>query len=107
MQAIGDVFADVQVRKERVLLKHRVDAAAVGRKPIEARAVHPDFAGSRLFETGDEAEQGVLPEPLSPRSVRNSPETISIERVLRTSRAPNLLLTARTSSSVSPGAAED
>src|ERR1700693_1219622 len=43
--------------EERVILEDGVDAAAIGRKCVEAHATHPDFAGSGLFETGDEAEQ--------------------------------------------------
>ena len=60
MQPVGDVFTDVQMREQGVLLKDGVDAAAVGRKSVEARAVHPDFADRWLFEAGNEAEQSSL-----------------------------------------------
>ncbi len=39
------------------MLEDGVDAALVGRKRVEARAAHPDFAGGGLFEASDEAEK--------------------------------------------------
>ena len=39
------------------MLEDSVDAAFVGRKSIEAGAMHPDFAGGGLFESGDQAEK--------------------------------------------------
>jgi hypothetical protein len=56
-KAITDVVRDGEMREERVMLEDGVDAALVGRKRVEASAAHPDFAGGRLFETGDEAEK--------------------------------------------------
>ena len=46
----------------------------------------------------------VLPEPLSPSRVRNSPEAICREMFFRTARAPKCLAMLRTSSRVAPGA---
>ena len=43
--------------EESVVLEDGIDEAAVGRKGVEARIIHPDFAGARLFETGDEAKK--------------------------------------------------
>ena len=57
MKAICHVFADVEVGKKSVMLKDSIDAAFVGRKCIEARAVHPDFSCSGLFESGDKPQQ--------------------------------------------------
>ena len=58
METVGDIFADVQVWKQSVLLEDGVDAAFIGRKGVEAGAVHPDFAGGGLFEPGDQTKQG-------------------------------------------------
>src|SRR6516225_5240987 len=46
--------------EQGVVLENGVDAALVGRKGVQTFAVHPDFAGGGLFETGDEAEEGGL-----------------------------------------------
>ena len=56
-QAVGDVVAHVQVGKEGVVLKDSVYSPFVGRKGVQPLAGHPDFAGSGLFETGDEAQK--------------------------------------------------
>ena len=45
------------MREEGVVLENGVDAALVRRKRVETHAVHPDFAGGGLLETGDEAQK--------------------------------------------------
>ena len=57
LKAIRHVFADVEVGKKSVMLKDSIDAAFVGRKCIETCAVHPDFPGRGLFESGDKPQQ--------------------------------------------------
>src|SRR5207248_10809062 len=60
VQSVGDVFADVEMREERVLLEYGVDTTFVRRERVEPSAVHPDFTGGGLFKTGDQAEQSSL-----------------------------------------------
>src|SRR5579859_6649533 len=56
-QAVRHVFANVQVREERIILKDGVHAALVWGKRVQALAAHPDFSGRRLLEAGDQPEQ--------------------------------------------------
>ena len=57
VQSKGDVGGDVEVRKQRVVLKHHADAALLGRHAeipaAHQYAVQPDFAGGNRLETGD------------------------------------------------------
>jgi hypothetical protein len=55
---VGHVVLHAQMREERVMLKHRVDPAPVSRQGVEAFSAHPEFAGSGLFESGDQPQQG-------------------------------------------------
>src|ERR1700681_4264337 len=48
------------MRKKRVVLEHGVDEAFVRGHGVEAFAAHPDFAGGRLFKSGDQPQQGGL-----------------------------------------------
>src|ERR1700730_8555171 len=59
-QAIGDIVADAQMWKERVVLKNGVYAALVRRKYVQPLAAHPYFSGRRLLEPGDHAQEGRL-----------------------------------------------
>src|SRR5580704_9453278 len=56
-QTVRDVIPHVEVREQRVVLKHRIYTALVGRQRVQPRTRHPDFAGCWLFETGDKAEK--------------------------------------------------
>ena len=73
----------------------RYSPGADARECVEPLAVHPDFAAIQLFESGDQAQQVVLPEPLSPRMVRNSPDATSSVIPRNTGRLPNRLITLR------------
>ena len=57
VEPVGYVVCDGEMREEGVVLEDGVDAAFVGRKRVQARSTHPDFAGSGLFEAGDKAEK--------------------------------------------------
>ncbi len=48
----------IEVREECVMLKHGVHAPFVGRQRVKALTDHANLTGGRLFESGDEAEQG-------------------------------------------------
>ena len=56
-QAEGDVVADAQVREQRVVLEHGVDAAHVRRQARDVAPVEEDAAGVRLLEAGEDAQQ--------------------------------------------------
>ena len=56
----GHVLADRQVRKERVVLEHHADLAAMGRQPGHVHAVDPDRAGVGRLEPGDQVQGGRL-----------------------------------------------
>src|SRR3979490_3365916 len=45
------------MRKQSVVLEHGIDPAPVGWQVVEAIASHENFAGSRTFEAGEDAEQ--------------------------------------------------
>ena len=59
-QAVAYVLRDREVGKKCVVLKHRVDAAAIGREMIEAFSSHQYLAGSDGFKAGDDAQQSGL-----------------------------------------------
>ena len=59
-EAVGDVLADRHMRKERVVLEHRVDVALVGRHAFGGLAEDLDVALVGLLEAGDQAQAGGL-----------------------------------------------
>ena len=59
-QPVGDVVQDAHVRKQRVVLKHRVDVPVVRRHAEHAAAMQRDRAVIRLLEAGDQAQAGGL-----------------------------------------------
>ena len=101
-QAVGDVFSNIEMREERVMLEDSVHAALVGRKRVEALAVHPDFAGSGLFESGDQAKQSGFAGAAFTEQGEKFARGDLQRKSFRTSRAPKRLATPRTSSSVRP-----
>ena len=56
-QSVSNVLFDGEMRKERVVLKNGVYAASIRRLLIESLVAHPEFAGSRGFESRNDAEQ--------------------------------------------------
>ena len=48
------------MRKERIVLKYGVDAAAIGRNTLCGLAENLDMAGGRLLETGHQPQAGGL-----------------------------------------------
>ena len=61
LQAEGDVVPHVQVRKQRVLLKHGIHPALVGRDAGNILAVENHAAGIRRFKPADDAQGGGFP----------------------------------------------
>ena len=59
-ETIGDVLADRHVRKQRVVLEHRVDVALVGRHAFGGFAEDLDMTLVRLLEAGNETQAGRL-----------------------------------------------
>ena len=55
-QAVGDVLADRHMRKEGVVLEHRVDVALVGRNAFGGLAENLDMPFVGLLEAGNEAQ---------------------------------------------------
>ncbi len=53
-----DVLGDVHVRKERVILKHRVDRPVIGAKRGYVAPVEQHTSLCRLLEAGDHSETG-------------------------------------------------
>ena len=53
----GDVRRHRQMREQRVVLKDRVDRAAVGRRAGHVPAADPDLAARGLHEAGDDPQQ--------------------------------------------------
>src|SRR6185437_2455460 len=45
------------MRKERIALKNCIDAPSVWRQGVKPPATHPYFAGSRLLESGNDAQE--------------------------------------------------
>ena len=59
-EAEGDVFRDVQVREERVVLKDHAKTAAFGRQGCDVVAIKFDLARIWFFKAGDHPECGCL-----------------------------------------------
>ena len=59
-EAVADILQHAHMRKERVILKNRVDVAPVGRHPVGGLTVNLDMALGRLVEAGDQPEAGRL-----------------------------------------------
>ena len=59
-QAECDVLEHVQMREQRVALKHRVDRPPVGAHAGHVPPAHADPAGGRVLEPGDHAQRGGL-----------------------------------------------
>ncbi len=57
LESEGDIGLDVQMRKQRVALKHHIDRPPIRRHLREIDAVEQDAAGIRLFEAGDQPQQ--------------------------------------------------
>ena len=53
----SDVFVDREMRVERIALKDHGDAAVTRRKIVDDLSADEDFAGGRIFEAGDHAEE--------------------------------------------------
>ena len=56
----GDVFGDIHVREQRVVLKQHADVAAMRRDPGDRPIVEKDLAGAGLDQTGDHPQGGGL-----------------------------------------------
>ena len=59
-QPIGDIVENVEMREERVILKHGVDVAPIGWHALRLFAKDGDAARCRLFEAGDQPQAGRL-----------------------------------------------
>jgi hypothetical protein len=57
LEAEGDVGVDRKMRKQREILEHEADAAAVGRRPVDLPAGEDDRPGIGRFEAGDDTQQ--------------------------------------------------
>ena len=57
IRAEGDVLRHIQMRKERIALKHGVDRALIRRQADDVLPLIEDFAAGRLFKTADAAQQ--------------------------------------------------
>ena len=60
LEAKGDVIPHVQVRKQRVLLEHRIDAALIGRHIGDVLALVNYPAGGGILKAADQAQGGGL-----------------------------------------------
>ena len=65
-QAERDVFKDVQVREQGVLLEHRVDLPFVGRDIIDPHTVEEDVSRQWCREAADNPQRGALAAPAGP-----------------------------------------
>jgi hypothetical protein len=77
------------VREQRVILEHGVHVTLVRRQPGGFLAMDTDRAGARLFEPGDQAQAGGLPEPEGPSMEKNSPSWMSMETRSTAFTSPN------------------
>jgi len=59
-KAIAHVGAHRHVREQRIVLKHRVERAAVDRQIVDHRAVKPDLACAGRNEAADQPQDGGL-----------------------------------------------
>ena len=59
-QAEADIFGDVHMRKQRVVLEHGVDRPVEGPERGDIAAVEQHLAARRAFEAGDDAQAGGL-----------------------------------------------
>ena len=57
LQAVRDVLADAQVRKQGIVLEDDADPAPVGREMVDRFAVEQDLAGGLPDEAGDDPQQ--------------------------------------------------
>ena len=57
-KAERDVFINIKMRKQRILLKHRVDLTFVRRDIIDPHAVKKHVAACGLYKTADYSERG-------------------------------------------------
>ena len=69
----GDVLEDRQMREQRVVLKHHADVAPMRRFVGHVAAIDADASARRVTNPAIIISVVVLPEPLGPSSVRNSP----------------------------------
>ena len=53
---VGHVVCHIEVRKQRVVLKHGVDVAPVGRNTFRGLTKNFDVSVSRLLEAGDQSQ---------------------------------------------------
>ena len=60
LEAKGDVFLNIQVGKQRIFLKDRVDAALVGRQVGDVAALKEHGAFRGIFKAADDAQRGRL-----------------------------------------------
>ena len=99
LKSVADVFRNGEMGKQRVVLEDCIDAAAVGRQVIEALAAHAEFRRNLAVSNPAMMRSSVvLPDPLSPRMVRNSPSATSREISRSTAVFPNDFATLRMSS---------
>ena len=75
-QRIGDVLADRHMRKQSVVLEHDPDIALVRGEADDAFAADVRSPEVRSVKPGDHVKVVVLPEPLGPSNVMNSPGSI-------------------------------
>ena len=63
LQPIGNVLEHVHMGEERIVLKHRVHGAFLGRKPRHVRPVDHDATGRGTLQPRDDAQRGRLSAP--------------------------------------------
>ena len=73
LQRKGDVIEDGQVREEGVVLEDHADVALLGRQASDVHAVDEDCPAVGATKPAIISMIVVLPEPLGPRRVMNSP----------------------------------
>ena len=72
-QPIGHVLADRHMRKQRIVLEHRIDVALVRRHALCRFAENFDMSGSGCSNPAISRRHVVLPEPDGPSIAKNSP----------------------------------
>ena len=99
-QSICDIVKHVEMRKERVTLKTVLTGRRWGGISSSFSPPIQISPPSSCSKPASRRRRVVLPEPLSPRMVRNSPDETSSEISLSTGRVPKRFTTSRIESKI-------